>query len=66
MLWWALNTTNVSQRNGSDSAGIMLSKNRQNLDICLLLIIWMCVCDILMFRNELDKIGVKDHAKTND
>jgi hypothetical protein len=26
----------------------------------------MCVCDILIFRNDLDKIGEKGHAKTNN
>ena len=42
-------------------------KYRQlNLNICLLVIIWMCVCDIIIFRNDLDKIGEKGHAKTND
>jgi hypothetical protein len=42
-------------------------KYRQlNLDICLLVIIWMCVCDILLFRNDLDIIGEKGYAKTYD
>ena len=42
-------------------------KYRQlNLNICLLVIIWMCVCDILLFRNDLDIIGEKGYAKTYD